>query len=233
MLQQWNTIEIDEDICLERGKDYFMGYKAYAVGGYFLPIDDNYGVQGKGNLIELNPSQGWITNNDVGLPWGNYMISTTLEDPKGRTEDLGCVRNDMLTGYRIYRDGQLIREIPYSFVTYYTDTEFTKGIDVEYCVTAVYGDVESEPVCATAIITGVGENPKDNGFTLSPNPTSGIVRIEGITAAETMVCDVLGQLLKTAQNTNEIDLKGLPQGVYLLRVTDEKGATATRKVVVE
>ena len=75
--------------------------------------------------------------------------------------------------------------------------------------------------------------PKDNGFTLSPNPTSGIVRIEGITAAETMVCDVLGQLLKTAQNTNEIDLKGLPQGVYLLRVTDEKGATATRKVVVE
>ena len=41
------------------------------------------------------------------------------------------------------------------------------------------------------------------------------------------------QLLKTAQNTNEVNLRGLPQGMYLLRITDEDGATATKKLVVE
>ena len=137
-----------------------------------------------------------------------------------------------LTGYRIYRDGTLIKEIPYSFVTYYTDTEFTKGFDVEYCVTAVYGDGESEPICTTIGITGVAEETKDGCFTLSPNPTNGLVRIEGGKAAEVSVCNTLGQLVKTVQNTNEISLNGLPQGVYLLRITDENGATATRKIMV-
>ena len=70
-------------------------------------------------------------------------------------------------------------------------------------------------------------------LTLSPNPTSGLVRIEGATATEVRVYNTIGQLLKTAQNTNEVNLRGLPQGMYLLRITDEDGATATKKLVVE
>ena len=118
-------------------------------------------------------------------------------------------------------------------VNHFTDTEFSKNVDVEYCVTAVYGEEESEPVCATASITGIGEETKAYGITVAPNPTNGHVHIEGAGAAEVMVYNAIGQLVKTVQDTNEIDLKGLPKGMYMLHITDENGAVATRKLVLE
>ena len=85
-----------------------------------------------------------------------------------------------------------------------------------------------------AVYEAAEENHEELGrITLSPNPTSGLVRIEGTTAAEVRVYNAIGQLVKTAQNTNEVNLRGLPQGVYLLRITDEDGAVATKKLVVK
>ena len=236
ILGQWNTIEIDENIYLENGKDYFFGYKAYAVGGYFLPIDDRYGVQGKGNLIELNPSEGWTTNSDLGLPWGNYMISTTLENTTDREEKQSNLNSDVLTGYRIYRNGDLIAEIPYTFQTYFTDTEFTREFEAEYCVTAVYGDEESEPVCATATITGIGEETKAYGITVAPNPTNGQVIITGKNLKQAEVVNLLGQRVATVAGEGDvlhIDMANLPKGVYFVRIKDGEGRTCVRKVVKE
>ena len=204
-----------------------MGYKAYAPGGYFLPMDDKPVVHNKGDLIEYNPNQGWMT---TGYYYGNFMISTVLENEEGR---VAKAVSDALTGYRVYRDGNMIAEIPYTFQTYFTDTEFTKGFDVEYCVTAVYGEEESEPVCATATITGVVEEYENDGVTILPNPTNGHVHIEGAGAVEVMVYNAIGQLVKTVQDTNEIELKGWSKGMYLLRIIDENGAIATKKVMVE
>ena len=125
-----------------------------------------------------------------------------------------------------------INEIPYSFVTYFTDTEFTRETDVEYCVTAVYGEEESETVCATATITGVRDNATDDGITLSPNPTHGIVRIGGVKVTEVQVYNAIGQLVKTVQNTNEIDMSHLSEGIYLLRITATDGSLHTRKITL-
>jgi hypothetical protein len=68
---------------------------------------------------------------------------------------------------------------------------------------------------------------------LHPNPTTGIVRIEGEKAVEAQVFNPLGQLVQTVQNTNAINLEGLPHGVYLLRVTMEDGKVFSDKVVKE
>jgi len=70
-----------------------------------------------------------------------------------------------------------------------------------------------------------------DGITVSPNPTRNLVHIEGATVAEVQVYNVLGQRLNTMMNTNECDLKGLPQGIYTLRITDENGSVVTKKVV--
>jgi len=48
-----------------------------------------------------------------------------------------------------------------------------------------------------------------------------------------MVYNAIGQLVKTVQDTNEIELKGWPKGMYLLRITDGEGATVTRRIVVK
>ena len=80
---------------------------------------------------------------------------------------------------------------------------------------------------------GVEENKHETIGKLHPNPTTGIVHIEGTKAAEVQVYDVLGQCIKTVQNTNEISLEGLPQGVYVLRVTKEDGEVFSDQVVKE
>ena len=78
------------------------------------------------------------------------------------------------------------------------------------------------------------EEPESSAFAnLYPNPTTGIVRIEGENAMEVQVFNALGQLVKTAQNANEISLEGLPQGIYLLRVTTKDGKVFSDKVVKE
>lgn len=48
-----------------------------------------------------------------------------------------------------------------------------------------------------------------------------------------MVYNTLGQLVKAVRNSNEINLKGLPQGIYTLYVTNEDGNHVIRKVVKE
>ena len=83
--------------------------------------------------------------------------------------------------------------------------------------------------------TGIGEEGTEpQAFaTIHPNPTTGIVRIDGEKAIEIQVLNALGQLVKTIQNTNEVNLHGLPQGIYLLRVALEDGTVFTDKVVKE
>ena len=71
------------------------------------------------------------------------------------------------------------------------------------------------------------------GITVSPNPTNSLVRIEGATVAEVQVYNAMGQLMKTAYNSNEINLKGLPCGVYTVFIGDKDGNYVIRKVVVE
>ena len=67
---------------------------------------------------------------------------------------------------------------------------------------------------------------------LYPNPTDGIVRIEGIDEAEVTAYNILGQKVKTEQNANEIDMSHLSEGVYLLRIKATDGSLHIEKVTV-
>ena len=82
-------------------------------------------------------------------------------------------------------------------------------------------------------ITGIDENESHHTSKLYPNPATGTVRIEGEKSIEVQVYNTLGQLVKTVQNTNEVSLEGMPQGIYLLRVTLENGQVFSDKVVKE
>jgi hypothetical protein len=82
-------------------------------------------------------------------------------------------------------------------------------------------------------IEAVGEN-NGTAFLLSvyPNPTNGVVRIEGVVADEVQVYNSLGQLVKSVLGANEIDLSGLVVGVYMLRIMDADGKVYTNKITV-
>ncbi len=162
-----------------------------------------------------------ITNcgeNSVALRWNEPELKT----------------DEVLVGYQVYRGVTLVTE------DLVTETDFTDnysgGGRLNYHVLAVYSDGETSKsynIVYCEQTESVHENEVGNTITFSPNPTSGLVRISGMEAVETQVCNILGQTVKTYQNTSEISLEGLPQGIYLLRITDENGATATGKVVVK
>ena len=80
---------------------------------------------------------------------------------------------------------------------------------------------------ATEEFSGLSDTPQ-----LYPNPAREKVTIEGIETSEVQVYNALGQMVKTVRGTNEIDVEGLAEGVYLLRITDTDGKVYTNKITV-
>lgn len=80
---------------------------------------------------------------------------------------------------------------------------------------------------------GISEYESGN-YKIFPNPTSGVLYIESKQPiSQISVFNILGQLIETNQNTNQIDLSKAEAGVYLLKIEDENGNSQTHKIVKE
>ena len=79
----------------------------------------------------------------------------------------------------------------------------------------------------------VDENEDNTSVAVYPNPANGVVHIEGVVADEVQVYNAFGQVVKTVLGTNEIDLNGLVEGVYLVRIMDAEGKSYTERLVVK
>ena len=77
------------------------------------------------------------------------------------------------------------------------------------------------------------EETKDSEIFIFPNPAKEKVTIEGVEATEVEVYNALGQLVKTVQNANEINVSDLMEGVYLLRIANADGKCYTNRVAVK
>ena len=88
------------------------------------------------------------------------------------------------------------------------------------------------PEYDACVITSV-EEINDKVISVYPNPAMETVTIDGVEAAEVQVYNVLGQMVKTVRGTNEIDLSGLVDGVYLLRITDAERKTFMARMIVK
>lgn len=71
---------------------------------------------------------------------------------------------------------------------------------------------------------------RDLGVSIYPNPASSMLRVEGSDVRMVEMLDVNGRSVLTAVESNVIDLSGLADGVYMVRVTTPQGV-ATEKVV--
>ena len=90
------------------------------------------------------------------------------------------------------------------------------------------------PIFANYDLTSIEDQCENVNIVVFPNPTTDIVHISGIDAVDVKVYNVLGQLMKTVRSMNAIGVSGLPQGVYLLRITDAEGKKyVVREVVRE
>lgn len=68
-----------------------------------------------------------------------------------------------------------------------------------------------------------------------PNPTNNkvwIVLPEDALVDEIRVYNVFGQVVKRVQGTNEVSVSDMSEGVYLLRIVDERGTNHTKRVTI-
>jgi hypothetical protein len=76
------------------------------------------------------------------------------------------------------------------------------------------------------------EESTANLFTLYPNPTNGLLKINStLPVSEITVYNNLGQLLFNSEENNQVDISALSEGIYFVKIKGENGQTETKKVV--
>ena len=96
-----------------------------------------------------------------------------------------------------------------------------------------YRDDTYEHVWFVCNPTSVVEIGGEEELEVYPNPTSGLINIEGEEVTEVQVYNSFGQLVKTFLNVNIIDLGTMSKGIYMLIINDAKDARYTTKIVLE
>lgn len=89
---------------------------------------------------------------------------------------------------------------------------------------------------AMPALTPVREAARPEELRAVPNPTTGLVRLEGLLAdelEEVSVYNFAGQLLLRQTNTNEVNLGMLPGGIYLFQARDRAGRLLSTRVIKE
>ncbi len=80
-------------------------------------------------------------------------------------------------------------------------------------------------------ILGVNENALSD-FSVYPNPTTGVLTVQSKTAiVQIEIHNLLGQLVLSNTNQNTIDISGVSQGIYFIKVKDQNGNFGTQKLV--
>ncbi len=69
-------------------------------------------------------------------------------------------------------------------------------------------------------------------FSAHPNPTEGVVNIEAKNLLKVVVLNTMGQSILTSDQS-QIDLSGIPSGVYFLRICDGEGRVRVQKIIKE
>jgi hypothetical protein len=83
----------------------------------------------------------------------------------------------------------------------------------------------------------ISQNVAHSSFKIYPNPSQGIVFIEGIQQdIAVKILGLQGQLIEKAKlsaNNSSINLSQYPQGIYLLQIENEKGGLEHYKIIKE
>jgi len=189
--------------------------------GVFMTYENNC-EQGPLTCYPVHNLQGeyqWHGNEE-------YGVNLAWEKPDNTAN---------LNHFNIYRsilvvkEAELVAEVPFTGANDYEYFDMTNEQgDYEYAVTAVYvrGNEQCESEMESIenlIVTHIDENVAD--IHIFPNPTNGLLHIEGQGTMHISVSNLMGQMLldKTAEGNTSLDLSRLEVGMYLVRIEGESG----------
>ena len=116
----------------------------------------------------------------------------------------------------------------------------TGGVEyLAFPIEAVYKDNERKDLLACLLnkyrdLLPVEENPVESQIRIYPNPTTGRITLsnpQNIRIRKIEVFDLYGRRQEVDARDGQIDLSSLPRGIYIVRISDMKGATGSFKVI--
>ena len=217
----WNTVYLEMPVVVNPDAALWVVVNSCQTGpGEVFGISHEF-VDMHGNLVY----EGFGNDNTAG--WRSETFGGCIEAYWGGNSGV-VIDAKEAENYNIFRNGELLAA-NYPEQTY-LDPNLPDGTYL-YGVQSVEDDCTS-PMAEVSVLvdlTGLEETPLVLA-TVYPNPASATAFIEGIEPAEIQMYNAFGQLVKTVRGSNEIPVTGLPQGVYMLRITDTNGVVYTNKI---
>ena len=212
------------------------------------------------NVSGLNPLTNYVFRAFASTPdttvYGEELSFTTLEEPIPCAVPTDLMQTDAThytlsiswedhadayrwqLRYRAYNDDWTAVEVHTS--PNYTITGLTSGVSYEVQVRAVCESNTYSEWSMSSIFTTIGLNEYlQSRVVLYPNPAKEIVNVQctmnnvQMDGAEIEVLDVYGKLLQTLKVSSEItqiNISGLADGMYFVRVTTDQGVVTKRFV---
>jgi len=242
----WNTFPLDEPILItkEIEKDLYFGIEVVAHEFNELPLaacdrpllNDNppfeYKYEGRSNLYSYDNGLTWGTLSEFDIVYsGAVKANLTGTTP---------IAKERLLGYKVYREGVNITGQDWSgndILTALNNFTYIDSLAVAtacYQVTAFYDtqeESEQGKFCLGDEIKGITTVNPQSEFAVYPNPSTGIINIEG-KFSSINVYSLDGRLLI---NTKEslINLNEYPKGMYLLKINSENNSSVIQKVILQ
>ncbi len=181
-----------------------------------LMVDDD------GNFIALSTSTQ-MTNNNPGYRGDFGLVHSwlpTFQDNTGfAAQGTGTFNPDTSTQFD-----------PQSISGHLIDDEYIIASD------RVYGQTNYSDFQVLKLLNGTFNASNINekvSFKLYPNPSKGIIHIEGAEVTSIAIKTISGQTIKNLNNpSNSISLEEFGAGTYLIELKSEDGNTIHKKVVV-
>lgn len=171
-------------------------------------------------------------------PCENYESPLSINaDPETKgiviTWDMSNINENEVVGSFVYRDGIQLFDAPVAGNTY-VDHDIAAGLHT-YSVRVVYGKEStltdwfamSCPISVDINYDDVDELAESN-IDIYPNPTTGMLNIEGTAIQNIMVFNALGQVMLTKTVNGDhvsIDMSRFQTGAYMVKVTTENGVS--------
>lgn len=175
-------------------------------------------------------------------------MSLTVGDTFYHIDNLGMTHSSVVESVS-FENGKKVIRFALPYLPWHDALTFREGIfpnnfpigyldsyDCESNLLCEYKDGEQvfeNPEYDTCYIDETSVQEQDlQQISLYPNPAKETVTIDGLEVVEIQVYNNLGQLINSVKGTNVVSVSGLPEGVYLLRITATDGEICSTQLIV-
>jgi len=119
-------------------------------------------------------------------------------------------------------------------ITGATNATYLASVNGSYAL--IVSDTNSCKGTSVAIVVsnlGVNTILNNEVVNIAPNPTTGLLHVLGSEPVNITVSDILGQVIKEADNTQSISISELPSGMYFIKLLNTRRGTIIQCKVIK